>query len=126
MTHDTTQDQQPQPHHHQQEHQQDFKQKLEALYSQSKSWFDRQKQNLDNLEAHQHDLNQANLESIANAKASLQLMRSDVDILRRNIQTQDERIEEVDGEGIGRKREKWRSYLFFFFGFPLLSRHGTH
>ncbi|OAQ33907.1 hypothetical protein K457DRAFT_15113 [Linnemannia elongata AG-77] len=96
MTNDTPQGQQPQPHHQQQEqHQQDFKQKLEALYNQSKSWFDRQQQNLDNLEAHQHNINQASLESVANIKANLQLTRNDVAFLRINIRTQDERIEEL-------------------------------
>ncbi|KAG0059130.1 hypothetical protein BGZ89_000670 [Linnemannia elongata] len=96
MTHDTPQGQQPQPHHHQQEqHQQEFKQKLEALYNQSKSWFDLQQQNLDNIEAHQHNINQASLESVANIKANLQLTRNDVAFLRINIRTQDERIEEL-------------------------------
>ncbi|KAG9063170.1 hypothetical protein KI688_004771 [Linnemannia hyalina] len=98
MTNDAPQDQQPQlhhHHHHQQEHQQDFKQKLEALYSQSKSWFDRQKQDLENLEAHQHDINQINLESIANVKANLQLTRSDVAFLRTNIRTLDEHIDDL-------------------------------
>ena len=104
MTHDTPQDQQRQPHHHQQEQQQDFKQKLEALYSQSKSWFDRQKQNLENLEAHQHDINQTNFESVANVKANLQLTRSDVTFLRTNIRAQNEHIDEVRAERIEKLR----------------------
>jgi 1,6-anhydro-N-acetylmuramate kinase len=76
---------------------QDFKQKLETLYNQCQSWFDHHKQDLDTLEKHQHDINQAHLESVANVKAKLQMAQSDIAFLRSNIRIQEDRIEEVCG-----------------------------
>ncbi|KAG0377771.1 hypothetical protein BGX24_005483 [Mortierella sp. AD032] len=74
---------------------QEFKDRIDALHSQSKSWYEHNRQVLDTLENHQRDLYEDHLTSLANINNNLQLTLSDTKILRGLIRILDERIDEL-------------------------------